>query len=272
LLHDDFYDQDGIAHQPDVDVECPEDFPAPKLAHVSRDPRLLLDFSMAHGDLAPEIIETFCAFPRDDVLAALSERFAETCNQERRSEVLWIGAAVLGEFGAEFVRSAWRELPHVDCLVSLAKASAACLPFREGFDRVVAAFAEIHDSRKRNWMFCLGFFHTPEALAWIEQNIFEPITEQWGYLAAESNIDWPRVERWFALGRPLSLVAIDTLAAIADPQSKALCEYGPRLDQPPTAERFREVLSGYVRRDPVPRVQKRTRVVLKHADRLCVDR
>jgi hypothetical protein len=115
-------------------------------------------------------------------------------------------------------------------------------------------------------MLSLGSFHSPKALDWIEQHIFEPITEAWGYLAAASQLDWPRVECWFERGRPFSLAAIDALAAIIRPQSPFLRAYGPRLHQPPTADRIRQVLSAYAERDRVPRVQQRTAGLISHAD------
>jgi hypothetical protein len=37
-LHDDFYEEDGTACQPDGDVELPDLYPAPTLGEVSRDP------------------------------------------------------------------------------------------------------------------------------------------------------------------------------------------------------------------------------------------
>jgi hypothetical protein len=115
-------------------------------------------------------------------------------------------------------------------------------------------------------MFSLGYFHSPEALDWIELNIFEPITEAWGYLAAASQVDWPRLEDWFERGRPLSLVAIDALVAIIRPQTPLLRTYGPRLHQPPTRERLIQVLSAYADRDRVPRVQQRTAGLVSHAE------
>lgn len=133
---------------------------------------------------------------------------------------------------------------------------------------MAAALAEQVGSHKRDLIFSLGYFHSPEALDWIEQHIFEPITEAWGSLAAASRLDWPRVERWFERGRPLSLVAIDALTAIVRPQSPFLRAYGPCLHQPPTSDRFTQVLSAYAERDRVPRVQQRTAGLIPHADTL----
>ena len=266
LLQDDFYDEDGTACQPEEAVECPADFPAPSLAAVARSPRQLLDYSLTRWHFGSPVAEAWLALPRPDTLNALSERFGSTSNEGIRSRVLEICAAALRESAAEFVGYAWGDYPATVPLPALAQASAACLPFREGFDRVKAALADKDGAQKRDLMFSLGYFHSPEALDWIEQHIFEPITEAWGYLAAASRLDWPRAESWFERGRPLSLVAIDALAAIIRPQSPFLRAYGPRLHQPPTHERFRQVLSAYAERDRVPRVQQRTAGLISHAD------
>lgn len=268
LLHDDFYDQDGTACQPEEPVDCPENFPAPNLDDVSHDAGMLLDYSITRWHFDGNIAGAWAALDRANVLAAASQRFGETSNLEIRSRVLEVCASALHENGAEFIRYAWGDYPTMIDLSPLAKASAACLPFREGFDRVVAALAQEEGSPKRDLMFSLGYFHSPEVLDWIEKHIFEPITESWGHLAAASKLDWPRVERWFEYGRPLSLVAIDALAAIVHPQSPFLRAYGPRLHQPPSPERVKEMLSAYAARDPVPRVQQRISALIAHADGL----
>jgi hypothetical protein len=266
LLHDDFYDEDGTACQPEEAVERSADFPSPSLAVAAHDARRLLDYSITRWHFAPDVVAAWSSIPRAEILDALTERFSSTSNVGIRSRVLEICASALRESGADFVRYAWGDYPASVSLPALAQASAACLPFREGFDRVTGALAGQEGPQKRDLMFSLGYFHSPEALDWIEQHIFEPITEAWGYLAAASELDWPRIERWFRRGRPLGLVAIDALAAIVRPQSPFLREYGPRLAQPPTPERFRQVLSAYAEQDRVPRVQQRTAGLISHAD------
>jgi len=263
LLHDDFYDEDGVADQPEETVERPKDFSAPSLVDVSNNARALLDFSITRWRLREDTVTAWLALRHSDVRLALSERFAATTNVAIRATVLEICALVLREHAEEFVRYAWGEYPDKVDLNSLAQASAACLPFREGFERVVSILSSLEDRQKRDAAFCLSYFHASETLDWIEQNIFEPITESWGYLAAASKIDWTRVESWFDRGRPLSLVAIDTLLAIANPQSPFLRAYKPRLLQPPKPERFKKTLTDYAARDRVPRVQQRIDALLR---------
>jgi hypothetical protein len=111
-------------------------------------------------------------------------------------------------------------------------------------------------------MASLSYFRSPDALSWIEENVFEPIAESWGCLAAASKTDWPRVEAWLDRGRPLSSVAIDALLAIARPRTPLLQERKPTLATPPDPYKLRDGLMTYRERDPVPRVQQRMAAVL----------
>jgi hypothetical protein len=154
------------------------------------------------------------------------------------------------------VRHAWESYPETVPLSTLARASAACLPSREGLDRVLSALSDQQGSQKRELMSSLSYFHSPESLDWIERNIFEPISEHWGHLAAASQLDWPRVERWLSSGRPLSLVALDALLAIIKPRTPLLRDHGPRLHQAPRPDQFLLALSDCADRDRVPRVRR----------------
>ena len=273
LLHDDFYEDTGVATQPEEDVERAEDFPAPLLSSVTHDSSLLLDYSITRWRLEKNILDAWSKLQPNDVLAALTKRFAITTNVGIRAKVLEICALVLREYAVEFIRYAWGDYPAKADLYSLAQASAACLPFREGFDRVVAA-VNFHEGKKKHEVaFCLSYFHSVETLDWIEQNTCEPITDSWGSIAAASQLDWLRIESWLRHGRPLSLVAIDALLAIERPQTPFLRTYQPKLIQPPTPDRFKEVLKEYASKDRVPRVEQRTKILLNNINTiLAVDK
>jgi hypothetical protein len=140
-----------------------------------------------------------------------------------------------------------------------------CLEHRDGFDRVVNGLSHRNEREKRGLMFSLSYFHSKEALDWIEANIFSPVTDAWGYLAAGSEFDWPRATNWLDHGRLLSLVALDALAAIIRPQTPLLHAYAPRLRQPPDFDTLKSVLEAYVERDNAPRVKMMTAFILKNA-------
>lgn len=266
LLHDDFYDENGTADQPAEDVERPSEFPAPVLEVVAADPSRLLDYSITRWHFTEDLETAWAALDPSDTLATLSERFAATRNAGIRARILEVCASTLRDSAADFVRYAWGDYPESVPLWSLATASAACLPFREGFDRVVVALDALPPNRKRESMFCLGTFHSTDALDWIERHVFPPATDAWGSLASVSSFPWPRAERWLSQGRPLSHVALATLEAIIRPRPKGA--YIPHLLQPPTEHTMREILSAYTARDPVPRVQNGIRHILAHASLL----
>ena len=267
LLHDNFYDEDGSAAQPDHDLDNPGSRPVPRLADVAGDPEKLLDYSITRWSLEANTKAAWKAIPAEAVLPVISSRFATTGNRNIRSACIEVAALTQGEGGADFVRTCWGEYPSVD-LISLAQASAACLPFREGFDRVCTVLDGVEGSRKRDMMSALSHFRSTETLDWIEREIFEPIMESWGYLAAASDLDWQRIEKWLMAGRPLSLVAIDALRSIVRPMTLFLRENSPSLRNPPTPEAFSAALTEYMKRDPVPRVERRIAELLEHGDSL----
>lgn len=266
LLHDDFYDEDGTATQPEEPVLCPLEFLAPTLEAVAHDAEQLLDYSITRWRFEAATAASWTTLPHSQIVSALAKRFGRTRNEGIRSRVLEICASALRESGADLVRYAWGEYPETVALSALAEASAACLPFPEGFDKVTTALAADEGPRKRDSMLSLSYFHSPAVLDWIEHHAFDPITESWGNLAAASQLDWARAEHWMGCNRPLSLVALDGLAAIVRPQTPLLRDYAPCLIGPPSRGRFVKVLSEYAKRDCAPRVQHRTAFLLANVD------
>jgi hypothetical protein len=261
LLHDDFYDENGLAEQPEIALVQPERFPAPMVVEVRGDPGALLDYSITRWYLTPDVEEAWAGLSKPDVLAALVERFAARPNPEVRSRILEIIAVALGPFGEEFVRWVWREHSGSVDLLSLGRASAVCLPYREGFNLVVGAL-RMPTARVKTRMLALGYFRSVETLDWIEENVGDTVVAEWGMLASVSSLSWSRVEHWLEIGRPLSLVALDALVEIVGHPGGVPRELVPELAEPPSADRMREVLSEYAGRDSIPRVRQRVAVVL----------
>src|SRR6266542_2891563 len=166
LLHDDFYDEQGRALQPEEEVESPELFPAPTLRDVALDAYLLLDYSITRWRMQPELVKAWAVLEAPKALAALSGRFACERNTAIRSRILEVCALALQQSAGDFVRYAWGEYPQGVSLPSLAQASAACLSFREGFDRVAAALEIELSANKRDLILCLGYFQSSEGLDW----------------------------------------------------------------------------------------------------------
>lgn len=178
LLHDDFYDEDGTASQPECELDSPDLHPSPTLDDVSGNPEALLDFTITRWHFVEPIANAWRKHSAADVLQAVTRRFADTQNAGIKSAILDV-VSTLGNHGEEFVRYAWGDYPETVDLPSIAKAAACCMPYREAFDRVVQALSQREDSEKRDLMLSLSYFHSQETLDWIEANIFSPITEAW---------------------------------------------------------------------------------------------
>lgn len=256
LLHDDFYGEDGMASQPDEEVQEPERFPMPSLDEVGGGADSLLDYSITQWRLDDKVIECWGCLPMDEVCLALHRRFGATRNAAVRSVILEV-AAITGGPAADLVRQAWREYPDGVPFWSLVQASASCLPFEDGFARAEQALADMPAKARRDSLSALSHFRSPRALLWIERNAVEPSNEVWGRLAAASSFSWQKAQQWLGSGRPLNLIAIDALLAIADPRTPFLRSLQPKLDAPPDEHEFRLVLGAAVVADPVPRVEQR---------------
>lgn len=261
LLHDDFYDEDGMATQPDEDVEQPELFPAPTLAAVCGTAEALLDYAITRWHFEAELGERWRQLPQDEVLSALNSRFDASRNHDVRSVVLQV-AGVVGPAAEALVRRAWADYPEGIAFWALVKASAACLPFEDGFARAETALAEMPERTRRESFSALAHFRSPRALQWIESNAAEPTVEAWGRLAAASTFSWPKAEEWLQAGRPMSLIAIDALLAITNPQTPLLREQRPVLGSPASELRIRTILEAVAATDPVPRVTQRIGALL----------
>lgn len=256
LLHDDFYDEDGTATQPEEDVEKSELYPAPTLAAACSTAESLLDYAVTRWQFEPELAERWLRLPQEEVLRTLNSRFEASRNRDVRSVVLTV-ASVVGTTAEALVRRAWADYPDRIVFWALVQASAACLPFEDGFARTEAALAEMPERTRRESFSALANFRSPRALQWIESNAAEPTVEAWGRLAAASAFSWPKAEEWLVAGRPLSLIAIDALLAITDPQTRFLREHRPALGSPASVSRMRTVLEAVAAADPVPRVKQR---------------
>jgi hypothetical protein len=269
LLHDDFYGEDGTAYQPKFDLVDPDSNRAPTLQQVANDPDALLDYTITRWQLRPEVAEAWQMLNHATVLETLQRRYAQTRDIDIQAVVLEVAAHSLGEHGQRFVSVAWNDFRKPRQLGAFAQASVACLTFEDGFGRVVAALSSMAEKDRRNCMYALSYFHRAETLDWIESNVFSPVTEDWGRLAAASQFDWDRAVAWLAGGRLLSLVALDALAAIVRPQTPLLREFSPELANKPTLATFDAVLAEYMERDPAPRVKMTTRFLTENAQLLC---
>jgi hypothetical protein len=265
LLHDDFYDEDGTASQPEQDVVALELLPIPRLEDIAARPDELLDFSLTRWHLEPPLRAAWGRLDPSVAVQSIVSRW-ELLPESKwflRSRLLEV-AALAGATGASFTRRAWAECSDHAYLYWLALASSACLPPDEGLALATARLDAVPSRELRDVAMCLSHFRSPLVLDWLETHVTDPIMESWGYIAAASQLDWSRAERWLLGGRPLSLVAVDALGAIVRPMSPLLRQMQPVLHSPPGWGHIRSVLEGYASRDRVPRVQQRIEALLQY--------
>lgn len=271
LLHDDFYDEDGTASQPEEQVENAEAFPIISLNDAAKDAQLLLDYTITQWRVSEEVAAIWRMIPQSEVLKALNARFIIASNDGVRAVVLEVASIALKTIAADLVESAWNLYPNQVQLSSLIQASAACLPFEIAFERATTAIEALPQNERRNAMLALSYFQSPATLDWIEKHASEPVTDGWGYLAAASRLSWTRVTSWLQRGRPYSLVAIDALLAIANPRTLNLRSIQPVLVDAPTTSKLRTELQQYVELDGVPRVRQRVDAIFSYATHLSKD-
>ncbi len=262
LLHDDFYDENGVAYASDEDVEEPEKYPAPTLEEAARNPERLVDRVMADYWLTDEQVEALRAQDTRILLAVLQQRVASCRSLGIETRAYEICARVLGEVAGDWIQSRWESYRPV-VLFSLADASAACLPPEEGFTRVTAALEPLPASELKNAALALAHFRSSDTLAWIENHLEGVHYNLWGQLAALSALSWPRVVRWLEAGRPLSLIALEALVVLRRYNTPLLHRYQPELLQDPGTEELERTLTGYLERDNVPNTRRLVATILE---------
>lgn len=272
-LHDDFYDEDGSACQSAEPVLDAASFPIPSLAEAAGDVQGALDFALTRWFLRDDVVAALQQLERREVLTALEARYQRTRNPLLRQRYVEICGRVLGRIAESWIRKCLAEAAIRDQVLVL-YAAAGCLPQDEAMSIAIAALAELPPPQRVQYVSVLSQFRDPSVLEWIEQNVAEPLTGQWGDLAACSRISWPRLCKWLSHGRPLSLVALDAMVACKSPrpsQSLVMQRIAPKLTDHPGYEPIRTVLAKVVQRDPSPRVKSSVDYIVQNLPVICGD-
>jgi hypothetical protein len=262
LLHDDLYDQDGTAEQPTLDVRDAHFFPAPTLEEVRADVGCLADFVLTRPSSDTKVQAELAVHEPREVLEALDRRIHGALRSDIREMALEICATALGDRAEGWVRAQWEAKTPLSA--SLARASARCLPGDEGFDRVAAALDAIPP--KHRPASHLRHFRSERTLDWIERSVQRPVTDDWGWLAAQSCLSWERAARWLDLGRPLSLVALDALFHCITRYTPFVHEQPPELSGPAPVDEMIERLKAYAQTDPAHRPTQTVAAILAHLE------
>src|SRR5258705_1463871 len=271
LLHDDFYDDDGAACQPEGDVVDAELFPAPTLEAVSGDIEGLLDYVSTRRIIEGPVIEALSCHNHESILRSLQMRLASKPSLEVRSIAYEICARVLGRTAEGWVREEWKSFSPT-LLFDLAQASAACLPSQEGYGLVLNALTGVPSKDLVRAAAALSWFRSAATLDWLDHNVSYPFVDDWGRVAAMSHLTWERVAKWLAFGRPLSLVALDALLACWHYSTPILNQFAPKLLAPAPVKEMTTVLERYLISDPVPRVRKGIASIVGNWEQICEPR
>lgn len=273
LLQDDFYDENGTAGQPVIEVVEDENLAFPKLADIKDNLEMVADYALALWWLNKEVIGILKQFDKQPLLDSLEKRISETRKVDNK--IYEIVAKVLGEFASNWVRKEWKS-HNRENFTYYAECLAKCLPLDEGFNYITDELDKIDSSSKLSEkMICLIDFQNEKSLDWIEQNVhkMQNLSSSWGMVAAASSFNWSRAKKWLDNGRPLSLVTLDALAncsATKDSLNFApwLRENLQKLSEPDSIENMNEVLSEYLQNDNVPRTRNLINYIIENWDKI----
>jgi len=273
LLHDDFYDQDGSASQPDIDNYSTEGMEAPSLEVCAKSLERLIDYCFTRWRLRVADFEALRPFASSAVLAELQQR-AKAGNRHILKVTLELSANVVGSPAALWVRAQLARACRDDALFAWAEAAAKCLPEPEGLHNTIDALRTVHGRALQDRMRALSWFRSREVLDWIEINApLENISASWGQLASLSDLHWTRVQDWLARRRPLSLIALDALASHIPRRGQAPIVHliNPSLKGCPDRLMIEQALRAYATEDVAPRVAARCRFIIDNLDKLRVE-
>jgi hypothetical protein len=169
----------------------------------------------------------------------------------------------------DFLREQWRTLHH-QLFLRIAERTREVFSDEEAFTLTQTALNRVPPPELGTLAFFLLYpFRTSRTLDWIEQHPPEVVSENWGYLAALSEITWHRIRSWLEEGRPLSLIALDTLTNFSgQSKSPVIQEFVPQLLDPVSSELALRVVSSYSSSDPAPRVKRAANLISEHIDQI----
>jgi hypothetical protein len=263
LLHDDFYEEDGEACQPEEDVLVTKKDKAPTLRAVRNDLESLLDFSITRWFLENNIINALKKHDTQKTLISVKSRFYGTENYEVKSRMLEIVADVLGTSASGWVRELWENYDE-EFLYPLSWATASSLPAEEGLSNIFDKLKLESEKELPIAAFtCLYRFRSNNILDWMEStcSIFN---DNLGRLAAVCFPTWERMKSWLYKGRPFSLIALDTMANCVKGYGDIYVEqFSPKILGTDNNE-VEQILNDYYQKDGVPRVKMKVAKILEN--------
>lgn len=150
----------------------------------------------------------------------------------------------------------------VDDFLDRASVISETLDKDEAFKILTKEIDSCDDRLINEYITALNYIRHEKVLDWIEKNIQRTnnIGLNWGHLAASSQFNWTRADKWLTLGRPLSLVSLDALifCTTVDErlnQSPWMRKIKPRLTDNPKPDIVASRLSDFLKTDNVHRTR-----------------
>lgn len=267
MLHDDLYDEDGMACQSELDVLVTKQDEAPTLEDVRHDVEALLSFTVSRWDIEDDVTDALKRHHTSLLFDAVKTRYVATPNIDVKARLLEVVADVIATPAADWVRSLWHDVDN-ELVDSLAAATASSLPTEEGLQRVYDKLDEIEPKELPSAAFLsLYRFRSPDVLDWIESNC-DAFDSNWARLVAVSMPTWHQMNAWLERGRPLSLVALEAMVNCLEGYDGLYVESrSPHILQTRHDE-VEPVLTAYEQSDSVPRVRRQVATILQHKDEI----
>jgi hypothetical protein len=270
-LHDDFYDEHGKALQPAAKVARAGDYPAPTLEQSTASLESLLEFCSTRFSLGPREHLALAQFPREELLAAVASRLDYPIAPQDKFMCFDIAVNVLQKSAADLFRKHFADM-RVSSPSLWASAAVKCLPHDEAMGLISDVADTARDSKSlMDAAAALEHRRSPDSLEWIERTIGKPpsVLQFWGELAAKSHPTWPRLRGWIAQGRPLSLVALDAMWAIARLRDTKSHFNDAILAKVDDRDEVVAALRAYGAKDTVPRVTRDVKAIIENIDSIC---
>ena len=267
FLHDDFYDCDtGEATQSDIEVIDAEKFPFPAFEQIKNNLSRLIDFSFVQYFTDEFVINELQKFDKLEVLKRLKEKL--NYNRNINYKAYEIAGKVVGKAAEEWIKKEWANKKENEFQI-FAAPIAKCLDFDEAFKILAIELESGDDKFLSNNVSALLYFQSEKTLDWIESvsGRIKNISSNWGQLSASSKFTWDRANKWLTNGRPLSLVALDSLIYCTTNgerlnQSLWLRQLNPRLIDNPRPEIIANRLIKYLTIDNVPRTKNAVETII----------
>jgi hypothetical protein len=266
-LHDDFYDDEtGEAMQPEVEVVDADKFPFPVIEQIKGNLNMLIDYSFVQYFTSDEVVNQLMQFDKSEVLQRIAEKVKY--NRAIHYKAYPIVARVIGRAAEQWIKTEWANRKENELQI-FAEALVKCLEFDQAFEIITQELEAGDDKFLSENAFAMVYFQSEKTLQWIEKvsHRITNVSSTWGQLAASSRFSWNRGEQWLTSGRPLSLIALDSLIYCTNVGERAnqsiwLKQLNPQLTDNTKPDVVARRLQDYLTADHAPRVKNAVALII----------